>query len=210
MNHVRLLSDEACDSIKPVDNFDFEEYKSQPWFSVRQRETLPEQSIDLGCVEARYSLEPQRSWHKWLMGWDFSVNNYGSFPDGTVAEVYLCAKIVNPENPSAVIVGPCFLPSLFFRFGNFRNGNYWVVVYNETAGYAAVTGGQPSIDVGNGTCINEEGKGFWFLFRERDPSDELMDMLTTEVEALGINTETLTDMYDVDHSNCTRPRPDDE
>lgn len=193
-----------------MQDFDLEEYKSKPWFSVRQRETVTYQDIDLGCVEARYSLEPRKSWHNWLMGWDVSVNNYGSYPDGTEEEVYLCAKIVDSENPSAVSVGPCFLPSIFFRFGNSANGNYWVVVYNETAGYAAVSGGQPSIDVGDGTCVNKEEEGLWFLFRERDPSDELMDMLTAEVEALGINVESLTDMYDTNQTNCTRPRPDDE
>jgi len=199
----RLQVDDACESIQPLQDFSIEEFASKPWFAIKQRETTMFQPVEVGCVEARYSFELRRWWHKFL-GWDVSVDNYGEYPDGEEAAAFLCAKILDEQLPSALAVAPCFLPSFFFSRGT---GSYWVVVYNETAGYAVISNGQPSIDVGDGTCVNEEQGGFWIFSRERNPTENQTNTAIDEAEALGFNIDTLTDFYDIDQTNCNRPPP---
>ena len=67
-------------------------------------------------------------------------------------------------------MGPCFLP----RIASVTVGPYWVLEYNETEGYALVSGGQPSTPTAGG-CVGGTGvndSGLWIFTRaqQRDPT----------------------------------------
>lgn len=52
---------------------------------------------------------------------------------------------------SKLKVAPCFLPKVF-------SGDYWVVAYSESEGYALVSGGQPTKQGQNGLCTTGTGR----------------------------------------------------
>ena len=115
-------------------NFDLNSYVAGRWYIQEQMPTnyLPESQNY--CVYAEYSL----GHHFW--GYEVTVHNHAE----DVAEPhaahdsgrYLCAKVVD-EASGKLEVAPCFLPAFFA-------GPYWVVDYDETAGYALISGGAPT------------------------------------------------------------------
>merc|ERR1711963_169321 len=81
----------------------------------------------------------------------------------------ICAQVPNDNEPAALRVAPCFLPT-------FLGGPYWVLDYNEQEGYALISGGQPTIETDQG-CKTGDGtndSGLWIFTREVFPAAGLV------------------------------------
>ena len=188
-----------CSSIDAISSLDIDEFISKPWYSVKQRNAVEVAGADDStCVEAQYSLDVGLRCS--LFGWQVRVNNFAVDGNGDNVGVTLCAKIVSEAK---LFVAPCFLPSFISFF--FGGSNYWIIDYNETIGYVVVSGGQPSINTGNG-CINEDSDGFWILARNGTNSTEAIDAAEAAALEAGFNLDTLTDYETVNQTDCpTRP-----
>jgi len=110
----------------------------------------------------------------------------------------LCAYQTEPEEAeSKLAVAPCFLPRIFA-------GPYWVVAYNETEGYALISGGQPTIPSGNGDGLCKTGtgindSGLWIFSRNQTRDDALI----TKVRGIAVEAGfDLSVLNDVDHTMC--------
>ena len=167
------------------------------------------------CVSAKYRLKqgPSFPW-----GYRVEVTNVAQDEDGNTSGGTLCANF-NDDDPSKLNVAPCFVPQLW-------SGPYWVVAYNETEGYALISGGQPdevvpdetgcggtsddSNDDGSssppspsyaccrtGTGIN--GSGLWIFSRSRDRDDALISTVREIAKDAGFATSVL---FDVNQTSC--------
>ena len=169
------------------------------------------------CVSAKYRLKegPSFPW-----GYRVEVTNVAQDEDGNTSGGNLCADF-RDDDPSKLNVAPCFIPQLW-------SGPYWVVAYNETAGYALVSGGQPdqvvpdetgcdgssSIDYGSssssssyaccrtGTGIN--GSGLWIFSRSRDRDETLISTVRDIAKDAGFATSVL---FDVNQTSCDGHSP---
>jgi lipocalin len=95
------------------------------------------------CVTAQYTIKDQRNI-------DVYNRAYENGPNGVLHEANLCAVLDDPSLPGQLKVGPCFLPAMLY-------GPYWIVEYDEVAGFALISGGQPSIPSGSGLCKTGNG-----------------------------------------------------
>jgi lipocalin len=192
----------SCNVVTTEPAFTLTAYISKPWYVQQQMETkyLPvENNI---CVEAHYSLkQPHAFW-----GQTIQVRNYARTPQGVQkdTEKLLCASSRDPD-PAKLEVGPCFLP----RIPGVTTGPYWVLAYNEEAGYALVSGGQPwkknSNGCRTGTGINHSG--LWILTRQRARNEQLVQQVRAIAQQKGFD---LTVLNDVDQTaNCDVPVPVD-
>merc|ERR1711982_298248 len=92
-------------------------------------------------------------------------------------------------------VAPCFLPTIF-------SGPYWIVAYDESEGYALVSGGQPNVKGEDGGCSTGTGvnySGLWIFTRSQERDEELVLRVRGIAEEAGFDTSVLND---VDQTNC--------
>jgi lipocalin len=152
------------------------------------------------CVTAQYTLKKSPS----FWGYQIDVQNYAEDKDGNTAGGGLCADY-NDDIPSQLTVAPCFLPK-------FLSGPYWVVAYDETAGYALISGGQPDEIVPdesgcggttNGTCCRTgtgiNSSGLWIFSRSRVRDEELITAVRQIARESGFATSVL---FDVNQTSC--------
>jgi lipocalin len=107
----------------------------------------------------------------------------------------LCAYQVK-TGTSQLAVAPCFTPQ-------FVAGAYWVVAYDEGAGYALVSGGQPRIPTKqDGLCrtgTTYYNSGLFILLRSPVRNEALIETVKGIANDLGIDTGGL---FSVDHTDC--------
>jgi len=206
----QLFSEEdiKCQDIEPQRNFNLEEYVSAPWFVQKQRTVFYLDKDRFFCTEAQYSLDNVSSFSRFF-GWEVSVNNYDEneagegrggveFNDGGG----LCARQVDDQYPSKLAVSPCFLvPALFWSLF----GPYWIMAFDNDAGWAVITGGRPSIWTGSG-CKNEVDSGLWIFTREQTGEAAANATLTAldAARSKGLDVDNLDDFLDVDQTSCNR------
>jgi len=183
---------EECPEVETVPDFKVTEFINAPWYVQRQRVVPFQPAETFYCVEASYNLHP--NWfYSFFNGWELEANNYGETENGEPRKATLCAK-QQDENSSKLWVAPCWLPF---------SGPFWVVEYVEgDQGYAIISGGQPTINTGNG-CKVPDGNGLWIFTRERNPSNDLIAEVLDIAKAKGFDVD-LDDFLPVDHSNCIR------
>ena len=90
---------------------------------------------------------------------------------------------------SKLEVAPCFLPKYFA-------GPYWIVAYNETEGYALISGGQPTIVTDDG-CKSGDGtnnSGLWIFTRSQERDTELVAKVRTIASEAGFDLSVLNDV----------------
>lgn len=194
------LIDAECRDLEPQEDFDVEAYVREPWFVQKQRiiNYLPEDQFH--CTEARYNLDPPLI--PSIFGWDVYVNNYDENIDGEDRDIFLCATITDRKFPSKLAVSPCFLAPAFF-WGLF--GPYWVMAFDDDAGWAVIAGGRPSIWTGNG-CKNRKDEGLWIFTREQTGMGAMNATLLAldAARAKGIEVDNLDDFKDVNQTSCNR------
>ncbi len=183
----------SCPPVTTAENFDLDAYISGRWYIHQQAETkyLPiEQNY---CVTANYDeLDKKSFW-----GYSIQVSNYAEESDGTVHDSgdFLCAKQTEPDtDPAKLAVSPCFLPS-------FASGPYWVLEYDESEGYALISGGQPNIETENGCRTGSEtnDSGLWIFTRSQARDEALIQKVRQLAAQQGFD---LTVLNDVDQTNC--------
>jgi lipocalin len=166
------------------------------------------------CVTAQYV----NKGYKTFWGYDIGVFNVAAeltseaaINQSDVMMGDLCAKADNLER-GKLKVAPCFLPSWFA-------GPYWIVDYDEEAGYAIISGGQPNIPVKGETSCGENGSqqccktgdgvnnsGLWIFMRLQNPSDELVESASNIAKVKGFATSVL---FHVEHPpGCNDIVPD--
>jgi len=141
------------------------------------------------CVHADYAIRSEKT----FWGYDVDVKNHAEDKQGNVYGGPLCA-VGQSDDPAKLKVAPCFLPQALA-------GPYWVLAYDEDEGYALVSGGQPTIDTGNG-CKTGDGtndSGLWIFLRSRDRDDDLIEKVRRIAKEQGFD---LTVLLDVDQKNC--------
>jgi len=182
----------GCKTVTGMESFDIDTYINGKWYIQQQMETeyLPKEQNY--CVSAEYSMRSNVG----LYGYTIAVHNVAYEEDGTVhdSKDLLCAKADSSGIASQLEVAPCFLPPLFA-------GPYWVVDYSESDGYALVSGGQPTVDTGNGcktgTGVNDAG--LWIFTRKQQRDDALVQKVRSVAISQGFDVSVLND---VDQSNC--------
>jgi hypothetical protein len=120
------------------------------------------------------------------------VNNYAEDKDGNAVGGALCAY-QDRQTASKLNVAPCFLPKA-------AAGPYWVVAYNETAGYALISGGQPTILSTTGGCRTGDGinnSGLWIFTRSPLRDETLIQKVRSIAKGKGFDLTVLNDVVQV-------------
>lgn len=178
-------------SLTVQEPFNLEDYIRTEWWVQEQMPTqyLPvEQNY---CVRARYSLKSE-GFNLW--DYDIQVENFSQKQDGTEVNSgdTLCADQVDGAK---LRVAPCFLPKWFA-------GPYWVLEFDNTEGWALISGGEPDVEGEDGYCKTGTGtndSGLWIFTREQQPDQALVDRLREKLEEMRFDTSVLNK---VDNSNC--------
>lgn len=185
----------ACPNITTVPDFNLEEFISQPWFIQQQMETQYLPKSQNFCVRAKYSMLPDSSWRR-FWGYKVQVRNVAQNANGDVQDSgnTLCAGPDSSTDPAKLLVAPCFLPLSF-------GGPYWVIAYNSTAGYALISGGQPTVRTESG-CRTGSGvndAGLWIFTNAQERDESIVQKVRDIASSQGFD---LTVLNDVDQSNC--------
>merc|ERR1711972_231151 len=111
------------------------------------------------------------------------------------------AKIVDAKT-GKLEVSPYFVPS-------FASGDYWVIDYDESQGYALISGGAPKIEGQGGLCRTGTGvnqAGLWIFTRQQSRDEALVQKVRQMAQSKGFDLSVLND---VDQTNCP-PLPESD
>lgn len=186
----------ACAPVTTQPNFDVDAYISGRWYIQQQMVThyLPESQNY--CVYAEYQkLDKPTTW-----GYTIQVHNHAETRDHKAHDSgkFICAKPDGSGDPAKLNVGPCFLP----RLPGWTTGPYWILAFDNSKGYALVSGGQPTIETSDGLCktgSGVNGAGLWIFTREQQRNDALIQEVRGIAQSKGFDLSVLND---VDQSNC--------
>jgi len=142
---------------------------------------------------AQYTLLQQPS----FLGYDVEVANHAENAQGkNLGPINkICAKIVD-EAAGKLKVAPCFLPQALA-------GDYWVIAFDKSEGWALVSGGPPTIAGPTGGCrtgTSTNGSGLWIFTRAESRDEAVISKVRAVAAAKGFD---LTVLVDVDQSKCT-------
>jgi len=198
---LQLIADEECRNIEPQEDFDVDAYVKSPWFVQKQRVVSYLDEDRFYCTEARYGLDP--SLYSKVFGWDVTVNNYDEDANGNGrGGGGLCAAIVDRKTPSKLGVSPCFLiPAYLWA----SIGPYWVMAFDDDAGWAVISGGRPSIWTGSG-CKAKDNSGTWIFTREQN-GEAAANATLLALDAArdkGMDVDNLDDFLVVNQTSCNR------
>jgi len=181
-----------CKTVTTVENFDIERYASKPWYVHQQAVNAYSPRSRNYCTRAEYTVRDRPT----FWGYTVDVNNVASDADGSEFGGNLCAYQTDSGSASKLAVAPCFLPKSFA-------GAYWVVAYDEEAGYALVSGGQPKRPGATaGLCRTGAGvndSGLWIFTRSRIRDDGLVSRVRAIAADKGFDVSVLND---VDQDGC--------
>eukprot|EP00511_Aplanochytrium_stocchinoi_P012083 CAMPEP_0204875920 /NCGR_PEP_ID=MMETSP1348-20121228/47250_1 /ASSEMBLY_ACC=CAM_ASM_000700 /TAXON_ID=215587 /ORGANISM="Aplanochytrium stocchinoi, Strain GSBS06" /LENGTH=224 /DNA_ID=CAMNT_0052032599 /DNA_START=156 /DNA_END=830 /DNA_ORIENTATION=+ len=201
VSHVLFLfgAEAKCppENFTSVDNFDLEKYISKKWYVQQQMECGLEPSDLFQCQYAEYKkMEKANLW-----GFDIQGHDHIDMPDGSKKDLYPCAKVID-ESRGQWLVGECFLPSIM-------SGPYWVLAYDEEAGYAAVSGGAPSISFPGGCRVGTGHikSGLWIFTRKPKRNEKIVNKVRSILKAKGFD---LSALEDVDQTHCPTTTDVDE
>lgn len=176
---------QECKTVDTVENFDVVQYASAPWYIHQQAETRYSPLDRNYCTRAQYSLRDSPS----FWGYTVSVNNYAEDAFGNDYGGPLCA-FQDEDSPGKLAVAPCLFPK-------FVAGPYWIVAYNESEGYALVSGGQPTIpgkDSGCQTGTDTNNAGLWIFMRSQERNEGAIEKVRSIAEDAGFDVSVLNDV----------------
>lgn len=193
---VSLLkySFESCKEVEVQQNINLKEFASKKWFIQKQAITYYLPQTWNFCVSAEYQVLPKKT----FWGYDIQVHNIAYEQNSKIHDSgsFICAQI-DPKENAKLSVGPCFLP----RIKSWTTGAYWIVSYDESEGYALVSGGQPTIETPNG-CRTGSGindSGLWIFTREQQRNEQLVAKVQNIAKEKGFDISVLND---VQQSGC--------
>ena len=176
-----------------VKDFDLKSFIAKRWYIQQQMAIKYLPASQNRCVYAEYKLKEKPS----TFGYDVSVHNHAELvePPHTPYDSgdKICAKIVDKAR-GKLEVAPCFLPT-------FAAGPYWVIDYDEAAGYALISGGAPTIAAEKGckTGTDTNDSGLWIFTRAQKRDEELVQKVRAIASSKGFDLSVLND---VDQSDC--------
>mmetsp|Transcript_27057 Transcript_27057/g.33184 ORF Transcript_27057/g.33184 Transcript_27057/m.33184 type:complete len:223 (+) Transcript_27057:66-734(+) len=192
---VGVSKDDECAVVETVSPFDIEVFISAPWY-IHKQAVRPDSPLEWNyCTQAIYN---QRNRSSFPWGYTIDVNNYAEDLDGNVFGGPLCATVDRgeEEDSSKLAVAPCFIPKLL-------TGPYWVVYYDESKGYALISGGQPNRNTGDG-CTGKSrtgnNSGLWIFLRTTERDDEKIAEVKQLAIDAGFDTSILNDVI---HKDCS-------
>ncbi len=168
---------------RPLGNNEFSlgEYISKPWHVQMQLPVSYQPADRLFCVRARYTADDD----------GIGVNVFNECRVGSVTgracvdkDYQLCA-VRDRFMQSKLMVGPCWLPSVFY-------GPYWVVGQAADKSWATVSGGEPTDEVeqdGQMRCTTSSGT--WIFTREQTPPQRVIDDALHHLMHIGVATDKL-------------------
>jgi lipocalin len=192
-----LLLDAALAKCPPegfdsIQNFNLATFVTKPWYIQQQAETsyLPKEQNY--CVSAEYAILGKKT----LLGYDVKVHNIAYDKTGKIfdSKDLIYAKIVD-ANTGKLEVAPYFLPPIL-------SGAYWVIDYDESEGYALISGGPPKLDGQNGLCrtgTGVNGAGLWIFTRQQTRNEDLVQKVRGIATTKGFD---LTVLNDVNQTSC--------
>lgn len=197
-----LISEPECKPVGTVENFVLENFVANPWYVHEQAENAYSPPDRNNCVRAEYTIreEPTSLW-----GYTVDVRNAARDNNGKDVDAFLCAYQEEEETmASKLMVAPCFLPKELA-------GPYWVVAYDESQGYALISGGQPTIPNGAEGCRTGEGinnSGLWIFTRSPVRNDVLVNDVKAIAKNAGFDITVLNFVnqdgcYDETEATCT-------
>ncbi len=169
-------------------------YASAPWYVHQQAENVYSPIEQNYCTTAQYTVRESPTS---LFRYTVDVNNQAQYENGIKVEGNLCAYQTR-KSPSKLAVAPCFLPKRFA-------GPYWVVAYDESEGYALISGGQPKFLTENGLCSSGTGinnSGLWIFSRSQTRNETLVNMVRSIAENAGFDLSVLNDVDQTGCENC--------
>jgi len=176
-----------------TEDFDLTTFISKRWYIQQQMETKYLPKSQNRCVYAEYKLKEKKT----FWGYDVDVHNHAEEVAPPHVEhdsgSKLCAKVVD-KTRGKLEVAPCFLPTALA-------GPYWVLDYDEAAGYALISGGAPKV-VAEGGCRTGTGTndaGLWIFTREQKRDDALVQKVRDIAAKKGFDLSVLND---VDQTEC--------
>lgn len=176
-----------------TNNFDLASFASKPWYIQQQAVTTYLPKEQNYCVSAEYTVLNKKT----LLGYDIKVHNIAHEQDGKIHDSgdLIYAKVVDAKS-GKLEVAPYFLPTV-------ASGAYWVIDYDESQGYALISGGAPTVPGEGGLCrtgTGVNGAGLWIFTRQQTRSEDLVQKVRGIAETKGFD---LTVLNDVDQSNCS-------
>ena len=176
------FADDSCAPVPVQSNFNITTFTSAPWYAQVGQPVIYLTKNELYCVVANYTLTGPTS---------VGVYNYANVGEvnGPVHDGNICAVVPDTTEPAKLAVGPCFLPSSLY-------GPYWVVLAGPDPlnyEYALISGGQPTINTGNGCKTGEgvNGSGLWVFSRDSVAPQSQIDMVIAQAKQLGYDTSVL-------------------
>lgn len=164
-----VLTSESCPPVSTQKNVNQTEFVRATWYVQKQQPVAYQTKEDLFCVAATYVDDSTRK-VPFFEGKVISVYNYGNRDrvngpaTNTANDTILCARQKNDEDPSKLLVAPCFLP-------NVLSGPYWILGAGPSPScyeWLVVSGGQPTVAYPDGCTTRTEGTnnaGLWVFSR---------------------------------------------
>ena len=212
---------DACKTIKPLDDFNLEQYASKKWYSHQQREQPFTSEALFYCISAEYSfLDYNKLPFEALglgNGFTIKIFNKGQDVNGTVftsddefaeggmkVPSPLCAGqgVFDGDKDSQITVGFCAIP-----VAAFQQSNYYVLAYNEEDGAALIAGGQADVPNtnGDGLCTYSNiQNGLWIFSRSPVRNETLIEKYRNIAIDNGIDPSMMKDVLQVDCSHNDR------
>mmetsp|Transcript_30514 Transcript_30514/g.90472 ORF Transcript_30514/g.90472 Transcript_30514/m.90472 type:complete len:238 (-) Transcript_30514:107-820(-) len=179
-----------CPVVTTQQGFNLDSFISKRWYVQQQMAVFYLPVSQNFCVYAEYSKFQKPT----FLGFTVQVHNHAQEADGKVHDSgkFICARSADPQDAAKLEVGPCFLP----RIGGFTTGPYWVVAYDETEGYALVSGGQPTLRAEGGcrTGSGINGAGLWIFTRAQKRDEALVQKVRGIASAKGFDLSVLNDV----------------
>ena len=182
-----------CTPVPVQQNFNLTAFTSAPWYAQMGQPVAYLTKDELYCVLANYTLTGPSS---------VDVFNYANKDqvNGEVHEGNLCAVVPNSAEPAKLEVGLCLLPTMLY-------GPYWVVLAGPSPQdyqYALISGGQPTINTGNGcrTGSGVNGSGLWIFSRTPVAPEEQIELVLQQARSYGYDTSVL---LPIEQKGCVYP-----
>lgn len=172
-------------------NFNLTSFIQAKWFVQQQFECGLEPANLFQCQYAEYSVLEKKSF------WGFTIQGHDHIdripPNGTTLDLHPCVGVVD-EAHGKLEVGQCFLPKI-------ASGPYWVLTYDESEGYAAVSGGPPKETFPGGcrTGTGHVGAGVWIFTRAQSRDEGTVSKVRATLGSMGFD---LSALRDVDQTGC--------
>mmetsp|Transcript_30134 Transcript_30134/g.48598 ORF Transcript_30134/g.48598 Transcript_30134/m.48598 type:complete len:215 (+) Transcript_30134:69-713(+) len=165
-----------------IETFDLNAFISNKWYVQEMMEGGLEPATLFQCQWAEYTMKDKPNF------WGFEIQAHDHidyYDESKPMDLHPCAKIVNAAR-GKLSVGMCFLPQSL-------SGPYWVYLYNETAGYAAVGGGPPTHEFPGGcrTGTGKIGGGLWIFTRRQARNEKIVQFVRASLKKQGFDLDAL-------------------